>query len=106
MRVERPRPAQAAEAPDVAKQLLLAEDTLRLAGQREEELVLLRREQDRRTRYAHAAREPVDLELSDSQPVASARRGGAAENGPHPGDELLVDEGPDDVVVATACEAA
>jgi len=52
VRVERPRAPLRAEAPDVTEQLLLAEDAVGLLGERDEELVLLRRELDR------AARDP------------------------------------------------
>ena len=105
MRVQSPRPAQRAEAPDVSQQVLLLEDALRVLGEGDEQLVLLRRELHGLAGNGDEARGEVDLEVADRK-VRVARAGRAAQNGTHAGDELVVDERAHHVIVAAAREAA
>src|SRR5439155_18074928 len=61
MRVERPRPAGDPVAPDVAQQLGLREDAVRLAGQRHEQVVLLLRQAQLALAHPGVPRPEVDV---------------------------------------------
>jgi hypothetical protein len=65
-------PTERAEAPHVPQQLLLPEHSLRILGERDQQLVLLRRELHRVPRDANDARGEVDVEVPNGQ--AAVRR--------------------------------
>jgi hypothetical protein len=77
------------EAPDVAQELFLPEDPLGILGERDEELVLLRRELHR---LVGQSDDPVDLEVAHGQ-ARVPRPVRAAEDSTHPREQLVVDEG-------------
>ena len=96
---------QGAESPDVAEELLLTKDALRILGERDEEIEFLRRELHRDATHADDAGQEVDGEVPDCQ-TRVLRPRGAAQDGAHAGDELLVHERLDHVVVRPAGKAA
>src|SRR5262245_12346315 len=101
MGIEGSRSAEAPEAPDIAQELVLANHALRLAGEREEQLVLLRREGNRPAADADRPRRAIDLKLADFDAVAPSGAVCAAQDRMHPRQQLLVDERLHEVVVAS-----
>ena len=77
MRVERPRARERAIAPDVAEQLVLREDALRLGRERREQLELLAGEMDRLAANGDDAGGQVDREVADLEPLLRRRRDAA-----------------------------
>src|SRR6266508_1795214 len=105
MRVQRARTPERPEAPDVAQELFFLEDPFGILGERDEELVLLGGELHRLAGQSDDSGGEVDLEVAHRQArVPQPVR--AAEDSTHPREQLVVDEGLHDVVVAAPREAA
>jgi hypothetical protein len=82
---------EGAKAPDVPEQLLLLEHALGILGQRDQQLVLLRRELHRLAPDAYDSRREVDLEIAHGEPRVP-RPVRAPQHGAHAREELVVDE--------------
>jgi hypothetical protein len=105
VRVECPRPPERAKPPHISKQLFLAEDPLRILGERDEQLVLLRRKLHRLTRDPDDARGKVDVELADGQASVCGPRC-PPQDRTDARKQLLVHEGLDDIVITAAGKTA
>src|SRR5262245_14062968 len=103
MRVQRAGAPRRAKAPHVPQQLVLREDAARVAGELQQQLVLLRRQDDPPAGNGDAPRRAVDLDRAGGQPFGLGRRG-PAQDGADPRDQLVVVERPVEVVVAPAVE--
>ena len=101
MGVESSGPPERPKPPHVTEKLLLVEHALGILGEGDQEVELLRGELDDDAADADEARGQIDLEVADGQPRV-ARAGSAAEDRAHARDQLLVDEGPDHVVVGAS----
>src|SRR5919204_5230696 len=103
VRVQGPRLAERAEAPDLAQELLLREDAVRLRGELQEQLVLLRRQVDPLAADRDAAGRPVDLERADAHEVRDDWRR-PPQDGSDAGQQLVVEERPAEEVVGASLE--
>src|SRR5438105_4029198 len=103
VRVERPRLAERAEAPDLAQELLFREDAARIGGELQEQLVLLRGQVDPPAADRDAAGRPVDLDRADADEVGDGRRR-PPQDRPDAREQLVVEERPAEEVVGAALE--
>src|SRR6266511_6185731 len=105
MQGECPRAPELAEAPDLPEELLLREDSRRVAQQLDQQLVLLAGERDGGAADGDAAGRQVSGDRTGVQRLVRARRR-SPQNGPNPCEQLLVGERPREVVVAAPLESA
>ena len=104
MAVERARAPERLEPPDAAQQLRAGEHPRRLAGERDQQVVLLRRELDRPVEHTHLAGADVDHDRARAQHQRSAADLRAPQHRSDSGAQLGVRERLLDDVVSPALE--
>ena len=102
--VERARSPERLQAPDAAQQLRAGEHPRRLAGERDEQVVLLGRQLDRTVEHPHLARADVDRDRPCAHDPRRPPHLRAPQHRGDPGAQLRVGERLADDVVAAALE--